>query len=120
MCSGLNHEVLIPLNSDVLEECIDYEKRLLASSLNEQEKRITIGRIERLYDVFCVRYSQNPGRLKMMGCECPDVWLEYMEFERLHDGYQNIQVISNRAYHVIKDTSTFEEKFHLFQLHSHL
>ena len=64
--SGLNHEVLIPLDSDVLEECIDYEKRWLASLSDDQEKerKRTIKRIERLYDVYCTRYSQNPGSRK--------------------------------------------------------
>ncbi|KAK8802620.1 hypothetical protein JH06_2391 [Blastocystis sp. subtype 4] len=108
---GLSHEVLIPLDSDVLEECLDYEKRWLASLSDEQEKekKNTVSRIEKLYDTYCTRYNQNP-----------EVWLGYMEFERLHDGYKNIRVIYNRAQHMIKDMNAFEEKFNLFQVQGHL
>ena len=49
-----------------------------------------------------------------------EVWLGYMEFERLHNGYKNIRVIYNRAQHMIKDMNAFEEKFNLFQVQGHL
>ena len=55
--------MLIPLDSDVLEECLDYEKRWLASLSDEQEKekKNTVSRIEKLDDTYCTRYNQNPG-----------------------------------------------------------
>lgn len=56
----MHNEVLIPLTEEVLEQCIDYESRWLASLENdpEEEKR-TIAQIEKLYDALCSRYSQD-------------------------------------------------------------
>lgn len=60
--SALSHEVLIPLTEEVLETCIDYERRWLASleKQPEEEKR-TVAQIEKMFDALCARYGQETG-----------------------------------------------------------
>ena len=59
--------------------------------------------------------SKHPGNSSLI-----DLWMEYIEFEKLHGGYANIKVIYNRAIHVLNDMTGFEERFNLLQARSHL
>ena len=67
MISALTHEVLIPLTSEIINECIDYEKKWmagldLADKDKDKEEKISRTRIEKLYDLACKRDSQNAGK----------------------------------------------------------
>ena len=66
--SAMHNEVLIPLTEEVLNECIDYESRWLASLENdaEEEKR-TVAQIEKLFDALCSRYSQDTSEWWTVG-----------------------------------------------------
>ena len=123
--SALSHEVLIPLTNEVLGECIDYEKKWLAGLDSQgaermKEEKQARTRIEKLYDLACKRDSQNAGKSHSGSSSLIDLWMEYIEFEKLHGGYANIKVIYNRAIHVLNDMTDFEERFNLLQARSHL
>lgn len=67
MVSALTHEVLIPLTSEIINECIDYEKKWMAGldlvgKDKDKEEKISRTRIEKLYDLACKRDSQNAGK----------------------------------------------------------
>lgn len=62
--SAFTNEVLIPLDEEVLGECLDVEKRYLASLEESQvaEREKSIARIEKVYDLYCKRYNQDSSK----------------------------------------------------------
>ena len=58
------NEVLIPLDEELLLECIDVEKRALAGleEGQKQEQSECIKNAERVFDVLCKRYPKRAGR----------------------------------------------------------
>ena len=105
-CSALNNEVIIPLDSEVLEECIEYEKRWMASLSedSQEERNLAIKRIERLFDELCKRYGKES-----------DVWVKYITLERSEGRYEKAQAVYNQALHSLPDLSEFEEKLSLLK-----
>lgn len=63
--SAFTNEVLIPLDEELLNECLDIEKRYMASLEESQgkEREEGIEHIEKIYDMFCKRFSQNIRKL---------------------------------------------------------
>ena len=61
--SAFMNEVLIPLDEELLNECIDIEKRHMAglTESESKEKEKTILHCEKIYDNYCKRYSKKCG-----------------------------------------------------------
>ena len=102
--SALGNEVLIPLGSEVLGECIEYESRWLASLSDDaaqqteqreqkeqkEQREETVKRIERLYGEWAKRCSQDT-----------EVWVKYWWFERSNGQFEKAQKVYNRAVHLL-------------------
>lgn len=67
--SAFANEVLIPLDEEVLGECLDVEKRYMASLEETQvtERERSIARMEKVYDVYCKRYNQDSSKNESEG-----------------------------------------------------
>ena len=101
----MENEVLIPLGSEVLGECIEYENRWLASlSENAEERTETVKRIERLYGELSKRCSKDL-----------EMWVKFWWFERSNGQFEKAQKVYNRAIHLLADTGEFEEKISLLK-----
>lgn len=55
--------MLIPLDEELLDECIDIEKRHMSglAESDGKEKESTILHIEKIYNVYCKRYNKKCG-----------------------------------------------------------
>ena len=111
----MGNEVLIPLGSEVLGECIEYESRWLASLSDDaaqqteqreqkEQREETVKRIERLYGEWAKRCSQDT-----------EVWVKYWWFERSNGQFEKAQKVYNRAVHLLSDIGAFEEKVSLLE-----
>lgn len=121
-CSAFMNEVLIPLDEELLNECIDIEKRHMAglTESESKEKEKTILHCEKIYDNYCKRYSKKCGMYFIMILMIVDVWIEYLQFERSYNRFTQMQRIYNRGLHSVDDVASFEEKYNLLQTKGHL
>ena len=102
---------MIPIDEELLAECLEVEQRFIAelSPSQMKEKEESIRQMEKIYEVYCKRYGKQN--------EC---WIQYILFERSYSRYSQAQKIYQRAIHQVEDLPSFEEKYNLLQVQSHL